>query len=108
MGGGGGGEIRDLVVERDFADFAGILDGLGAFGRVQNQCNLAVFHDVGNVRAALVDLVHHRGGDAVFLEKLGGATGGDDFKTEIGEGLDRFDHLGLFVIVFDGYEHFAA
>ena len=107
MGAGGGGVVGDLVVERDGTDRAAVFDRLGALGGVEHQLHVAVLHPVGDGAAALVDLVHHLGGDAIGLEPGSGAPGREDGKAELDNDPDRFEHVGRLVGLLDRDEHGA-
>ena len=85
MAGGGGGEVRDLVIQRDRADFAAVLDRGRPFGGVHDYGNLAVLHLIHDVWASFIDLLYDFSADAMFAEELGRAAGGDDIEPEADE-----------------------
>src|SRR5438128_2734737 len=91
-------EVRDAVHQRLAADAVAVLDRLLAAGGVEDEVDLAVDQLVDDVRAAFGDLEDEGAGDAVGLEQLGGAAGGDDLEPGLHQPRGEVDHAG-FVLV---------
>jgi hypothetical protein len=97
--------VRDVVDERGPADVVRIGFRLGAQGRVDDEGDLSVLDEVGDVRPPLVDLEDRFRRDVVPAQEICGAPGGRYAETALMEHPGRTEHPGL-VLVADAEEHF--
>ena len=77
-----------------------------ALWRVDDQRDLVVLDQIDHVRATFAEAADVLYVNAVGLEELASACGGDDAEAEITESAGDFDGA-LFVVVFDADENVA-
>src|SRR5262245_7105041 len=100
VGAGDGGHDVDAVGDGEGADASLVRLASLAHGRVDDEIDLLVDDQVDRVGAAFGDLVDRADLDAVPLEKLGGAAGGDQVEAQVLEALGDVDHVALVGVLY--------
>src|SRR5713101_716578 len=85
IGRGKRGDARDIVANGRAPNRFLVIERLAAQGRVYDQIDFAGFHQVHNIRPALIDLEHGFGLDSRSFESRSGSAGGKQMKTKRGE-----------------------
>src|SRR5205823_6141946 len=98
--------IRHLVIQRAAPDKVGSGVGMGVGRSVDDHGDCAFFDGVGDMRAALLNLVNHFRRNPPRLEIGCGAASGDDLKTRpmksLGDSINT-----IFVFVPNADENFT-
>ena len=97
-----GGEIGNFVHQGRRPHAATIIYGLCAFGRVQDEGDIAIFDLINNIWAAFIDLIDHGAGDYSLSKKSRSSRGGGQAEAHIRQTGGRFDQHRSLVIIFYG------
>ena len=96
-------DVRDAVLDGCLPQVGVIVDGLFAGGGVDDKVDVAVRHEVEDVRTAFIEFQDFLGLDAGGIDGVAGGAGGDDLEAGFIEELRDFDDLVL-VLAVDGDE----
>src|SRR6185436_19063805 len=98
-GGGEGGHHQHAVQGGALADGAVVVEGLAAQRGVEDDVDLPALDVVDAVGPALVDLVDHLHVDAVAVQVVGGALGGQDPEAHLAQAPGQGKDARLVVVV---------
>ena len=94
-GRGDGRDVRDAVLDGRFPQVGVVVDGLFSGGGVDDEVDVAVRHEVHDVRAPFVQLQHLFGFDAGGVDGVAGGAGGDDLEAGLVEQFRDLDDFFL-------------
>ena len=98
-----GGDVRNSLLDGILAQIAVIVDRFLAAGGVDNHLDLAVGHQIQNVRTSLIELLHPLYRDVVLLDEVAGGACGHQLEAVLIEALRNLRNLRL-VLGVDGDE----